>query len=131
CRAHAARSFAELDALRIDVDDGGQAGAAHRRRGGTEETSRLRRQPPRLLRLRNELRPVLASEPKEWSGPQQIAWKARLELCERPQRGLRLGPGHDDADEVAERRVAELTPPLELACQEARDVVARGELDRP
>ena len=41
----------------------------------------------------------------------------------------RLGAGGDDADEVAEGRVAELAPALQLGGEEALDVVAGGEAD--
>ena len=53
-----------------------------------------------------------------------------LQLLERAQRVGLVGPGDDDAHEVAERRVAERAPPLELAGEEAGDVVARGVRDR-
>ena len=39
---HAARSVSELEALRIHVDDGREAGAAHRRSGRAEQPARLR-----------------------------------------------------------------------------------------
>src|SRR5437588_276150 len=62
---------------------------------------------------------------------EQVAREAGLQLRQRLQRCVRFRPGDDDAHEVAEGRVAELPPPLELARQEAWDVVTRCELDRP
>jgi hypothetical protein len=47
--------------LRIDVDHRSEARAPHRRGCGREEVRRLGGEPPRLLRLRDELGPVLPS----------------------------------------------------------------------
>ena len=90
----------------------------------------MRRDPARPVGLRDELRAELAAQTEERRRAEQVARKAGLELRERLQRRVRLRPGDDDSHEVAERRVTELAPPLELARQEARDVVAGGELDR-
>jgi hypothetical protein len=47
----------DSDALRIDVDHGGQAGAPHRRSRGRQQSARPRGHPTGLSRLRNQLRP--------------------------------------------------------------------------
>ena len=120
------------EALRIDVDDRRQLRAPHRRRGGREQARRLRRDAPRVLRLRDELRAVAPAEPQQRRRPEQLrAADPGLQLVERPHDRLELGAGDDDPHEVRERRVAERAAPLELLGEEAPDVVARRVGDRP
>src|SRR5712691_9073002 len=53
------------EALRVDVDDGGQAGSAHRRGGGGEELSGAGGEAARFVRLRDELGPVAAAQAEQ------------------------------------------------------------------
>ena len=67
-----ARGSNWLEALRIDVDDRGQLRAAHRRRGGGEQPRRLRGDPARVRRLRDELRAVLAAQAQQRCRAEQL-----------------------------------------------------------
>ena len=66
-------SPAVLEALRVDVDDDAEAGAAHRRRGGTQQPSRLRRQAARLVGLRDQLRAELPAQAQQRGRAEQVA----------------------------------------------------------
>jgi hypothetical protein len=57
------RDFERLDVLWVDVDDGGETGAAHGGGGGGEEAPEARRDSSRLGRLRQQLGAVTAPEP--------------------------------------------------------------------
>src|SRR4051812_29696170 len=71
------------------------------------------------------------AEPQQRRRPEQLRIaETALQLFERPRRVGLLRPGHDDADEMAERRIAERTAALELARDEALDVVACCVRDR-
>ena len=59
------------------------------------------------------------------------ARQRRLQLLQRLHRRVGLRPGDDDANQVTEGRVAQRLAALQLAGQEAPDVVPGGELDRP
>src|SRR5207248_3606764 len=121
----------ELHALRVDVDDGRQAGAAHGRGGGGEELSGARAHSPWLVRFRDQLRAVASTQAKERRGPQQVSVAETVtKLFERTLHQCWLGAGDNDANDVLVRRVTELPPPLELPGEKAPNVVARGELDR-
>src|SRR5581483_8744317 len=85
----------------------------------------------RAVRLADELGAVAVAEPEQWRRAEQLeSAQARLQLLERAEGVGLVGAGDEDADEVAKRRVAERPPPLELAGEEAGDVVAGGVLDR-
>ena len=60
------------EALRIDVHDDAQAGAAHRGSGRSEQPPRAGADAPRLRRLRNQLRTVSAAKTKQRRRPEQI-----------------------------------------------------------
>ena len=111
------------EALRVDVDDGGQAGAAHRRRRGGEQRARPRAaSAPRPVRLRDELRAVRPRRRSSGAGPSRSSSPRarRAAPASSLQRRVRLRrPATTIAHEVAERRIAELAPALELAGEEA------------
>ena len=74
---------------------------------------------------------MASAEPEQRRRAEQLrAVETAAQLDERALDGRRIGAGDDDPDEVAERRVAELAPTVELAGEKPRDVVARGQLDR-
>jgi hypothetical protein len=50
------------EALRVDVDDDGEACSTHRGRGRGEQMRRARRHPARLRRLRDQLRAMAAAK---------------------------------------------------------------------
>ena len=113
------RHGASLERLRVDVDDGRHTGAPHRRRGRSEQLAGPRRQRARLIGLRDELRPVAAAEPQQRRRPEQSrAGQLRVQLAEQSRRPVGVGAGGDDRDQMAEGRVAELTPSLELLGEE-------------
>ena len=53
------------------------------------------------------------------------------DLRQGAHRVLLFRPRDEDANQVPIGRIAEFAPPLELAREEAFDVLARGERDRP
>ena len=111
-----------LEALRVDVDDGRQAGAAHRRRGrrgrsraACVATARGRRSSRRAAR--GSGRAAAAAAPgRAARRPDARRAAPRAPAHDRSE----VGPGDDDPHQVPERRVAELAPPLELPGQEPR-----------
>src|SRR3954463_16720978 len=107
------------EALWIDVDHHAEVGSPHCGGGGAQEAARLRGQAARLVGLRYELCAELAAQAEQRGRAEQVAGEARLQLRQRAQRAVRLGAGDDDADEVAERRIAERAATLELAGEEA------------
>src|SRR5436309_4251678 len=114
-----------LEALRIDVDDGREAGSAHRRRGGREERRRAGGERAWPVGLADELRAMAAAQPQQRSGAEQLELgQPRLQLLERAERRLGLRAGDEDSDEVPERRVAERATALELAGPEPGHGVA-------
>src|SRR3982750_192632 len=117
------------EALWIDVDHRAEVGSAHCGGGGAQEAARLRGQAAGLVGLRYELRAELAAQAQKRRGAEQVAVEAGFQLRQRAQRRVRLGAGDDDADEVAERRIAERAATLELAGEETRHVVASRQLD--
>ena len=76
---------------------------------------------------------MAAAQPQDRRRPEQLVARSSAAFSSSSARigASGSGPDDDDPDEVAERRVAERLAPLELAGEEALDVVARGELDRP
>ncbi len=54
----------DSEALRVDVDHGGEAGTAHRGRTRSEQTARARGNAPWLVRLRDQLRAVASAQTK-------------------------------------------------------------------
>jgi hypothetical protein len=54
----------DSEALRVDVDHGGEPGAAHRGRTRREQTARARGNAPWLVRLRDQLRAVASAQTK-------------------------------------------------------------------
>ena len=74
---------------------------------------------------------MLAAQAEERRRAEQVgAGQARLQLLERTQDRLALGPGDDDPHEVGVRRVAERLAALELLGEEPPDVVPRRVSDR-
>ena len=69
---------------------------------------------------------MATAQPEHGSRPEQLALVS-LEPCAQlvqgGQRRVRVGPGDEDRDQVAERRIAERLPALELAREEPGDVV--------
>src|SRR4051812_33927353 len=109
------RARASSEALRIDVDDRGELGPPHRRGGGGEQPGGLRRDPPRLVRLRDQLRAVLAAQTKKCRRAEQLGIRdPRLQLVERADDRLDRRSAHEDPHEVGEGRVAECATPFEL-----------------
>ena len=107
------------------------AGAAPARRPAIREaTLRGRRG------LDEELRAVAAPQAQERRRAEQVGRRppTRASSPRSSARTARRAGGSrardDDANEVAERRIAELAPALELAGEELLHVVARGERDR-
>ena len=124
---HSNGGIKALEGLRVDVDDRGDACPPHRGRGGSEELSGPRRKRAGLIGLGDELRSVAAAEAEQRRGPEQIgAGELSVQLAEQAGRRLGVGAGGDDRDQMAEGRVAELTPSRKLLAEEAGDVVARG-----
>ena len=119
-----------LKALRIDVDDGGDARLAHRGRRVPEQRRRAGGDAARLLCLRHELGAMPAAQAEQRSRAEEVFAEPGLQLRQQAGRSVRFGPRGDDPDEVAERRIAELPAPLDLLRQEPTDVVPRREADR-
>ena len=127
-------SVGNVRGLRVDVHDRGQAGLCASPERPPRAAAPARRATARGRSVfGDELRAVAAAQAQERRRAEELAGdpEALLQLLERLlSAGAGSGPGDDDPDEVAERRVAELAPALELLGQEARDVVARRERDR-
>ena len=101
----------------------GAAAAKHPPRRGRER--------PRGVGLRHQLSAVAAAEAEQGRRPEQIgALQLAVELAQEPLGRLRVGARRDDRDQVPERRIAELSPPVELLGEEAGDVVAGGVAER-
>src|SRR6478609_3348494 len=96
------------DALRIHVDDGGEAGSSHRNSGGREELRGPHGEGARAVCLPDELRAMLAAEPEERRRPEELGVaETRLQLLQRLLCVVGRGPADDDADEMPVRRIAE------------------------
>src|SRR5262245_19644668 len=119
-----------LDARRVDVHYGGEPVAVHRRSRGREQSRGRRGHRTRPVGLRDELCAEPTAQTKEWRRAEHLAGQTRLHFRERALGETGLRACDDDADEVPVGRIAELAAPLELARQEARDVMTRRELDR-
>ena len=92
--------------LRIDVDDRGQAVAAHRRRGGGQQAAAGPATGRGLLRLREELRAMAAAEPQERRRAEQLGVRTPLEptrsSVEAPAGPAAVGPETTTLHEMAE-----------------------------
>ena len=64
------------------------------------------------------------------AGPRRSSPSPAFSSVSKRAGAVRLGPRGDDPDKVAERRIAELSTPLDLLRQEPTDVVPRREADR-
>ena len=86
----------------------------------------------RLLRLGDELGSVAAAQPQQRRRPEQRRVDAREPLSHLAQHLRHTGgvrPGREDGDEMADRRVPERRPPLELLREESGHVVPLRELE--
>lgn len=73
-----------------------------------------------------------AAQPEEGRGTEDVgAVEAGADLAQELHRVTDLAAVRHDPDEVAEGRIAELPPALQLLGQEPRDVVPRRVHDRP
>src|SRR5204863_8363027 len=86
---------------------------------------------PGLIGLGDELSAMTAAQPKQRRRTEDLRVpQAGAHLLERSGHRAGLRPADEDAYEMPEGRVAELTPALQLAGQEPQHVVSRRQLDR-
>src|SRR5579859_4622503 len=107
--------LAELERLRVHVDHGLEAGAAHRGRCGGEQAGGGRGDAPGLLGLRDQLGAVPAAEAEQGRRADRLGVsEPGADLLEQPSRIVGGAARHEDANDMAERRVAELLAAAKL-----------------
>ena len=80
------------DALRIDVDDGGEPRLAQGGRCGLQQPRRLRRERPRRRGLGDELRPVAVAQPRQRRRAEQLDARGSRPSALRSAARRRPGP---------------------------------------
>ena len=117
--------------LRIHVHDHTQA-VATIAGAAAESRPAARLAKARGALVREQPCAATATKAKRGAGPSssRSGVSARSQLAEYPEHGPQRGPGHDEGDQMGERRITELLAPRELLREEAGDVVAQRERER-